>query len=103
MRVTNFMTDAEAALAVRTDNPMFVYIGRRNRSYNLEASKWHNPYRIGTDGTREEVVEKYRQSILNDDYLLRCLPNLRGKTLVCWCAPEMCHGDVLVELVNGSQ
>ena len=29
-----------------------VYIGR--------GSKWGNPYRIGEDGTREEVIEKYR-------------------------------------------
>lgn len=33
--------------------------------------------------------------------MLRQLPNLRGKTLACWCpvgAP--CHGDVLLELAN---
>lgn len=23
---------------------------------------------------------------------------MRGKTLVCWCKPEACHGDVLAEL-----
>ena len=26
------------------------------------------------------------------------LPELRGKILGCWCAPKVCHGDVLVEL-----
>jgi hypothetical protein len=27
---------------------------------------------------------------------------LRGKSLVCWCAPERCHADVLLELCNSS-
>jgi Domain of unknown function (DUF4326) len=31
---------------------------------------------------------------------MTALPELRGKTLVCWCAPLPCHGDVLVELAN---
>jgi Domain of unknown function (DUF4326) len=28
------------------------------------------------------------------------LPELRGKDLLCWCAPEVCHGDELLELAN---
>lgn len=33
--------------------------------------------------------------------LLRDLPSLRGKTLVCWCrAGRPCHADVLIELAN---
>src|SRR4051794_26242749 len=31
---------------------------------------------------------------------LEALPELRGKDLVCWCAPENCHGDVLLDLAN---
>jgi len=26
---------------------------------------------------------------------------LRGKDLVCFCAPNACHGDVLIEVANG--
>jgi hypothetical protein len=33
---------------------------------------------------------------------MAALPEFRGKDLVCWCAPEECHGDVLLELVNAS-
>jgi hypothetical protein len=29
------------------------------------------------------------------------LPTLKGKTLGCWCKPEACHGDVLVEFIEG--
>lgn len=25
---------------------------------------------------------------------------LKGKDLVCWCAPKLCHGDVLLEIAN---
>lgn len=33
-------------------------------------------------------------------YLMKSLPELKGKTLGCWCKPYPCHGDVLVELLN---
>lgn len=68
------------------------YIGR--------PGKWGNPFVIGRDGTRDEVVRKYRDYILNSPSLIAALPELRGRDLVCWCAPCACHGDVLLELAN---
>ena len=69
-----------------------VYVGR--------LSKWGNPFRMGVDGTREEVIEKYREWLLGNDRLMRDLEELRGKDLACWCAPKPCHADVLLELVT---
>lgn len=69
-----------------------VYIGR--------GSKWGNPYKIGKDGTRFEVVEKYREYVLNNPDLLNSLHELKGKTLGCYCAPKLCHGHILVELID---
>lgn len=69
-----------------------VYIGR--------PSKWGNPFQIGRDGSRDDVVDKYRAYILAKPELLGQLPELRGKDLVCFCAPARCHGDVLRELAN---
>jgi len=69
-----------------------IYIGR--------PSKWGNPYRIGVDGTREEVIEKYKVFIRNRPDLLGSLEELRGKRLGCFCAPLACHGDVLVEILE---
>jgi hypothetical protein len=69
-----------------------VYIGR--------PSKWGNPFTIGKDGTREEVIEKYETWIQTQPDLLSSLHELKGKTLACWCAPQACHGDVLVKLAN---
>ena len=62
-------------------------------------SKWGNPYVVGVDGTRAEVIEAYRGWISGRSGLLEDLGELDGKRLACWCAPRACHGDVLVELL----
>ncbi len=72
--------------------PYDVYIGR--------GSRWGNPFRIGKDGTRDEVLEKYRQYILANPDLILHLPELLGKTLGCWCKPLRCHGDILNEILE---
>ena len=69
-----------------------VYIGR--------PGKWGNPFVIGRDGDRQEVLRKYREWIVRQPDMLAALPELRGKTLGCWCKPEACHGDVLAELAD---
>ena len=59
-----------------------VYIGR--------PSKWGNPYVIGEHGTRERVIECYRFFVeLRHNKIQR---ELKGKHLVCFCAPLPCHG-----------
>ncbi len=63
------------------------------------ATPWGNPFVIGHDGSRAEVIEKYRawlwREIRAGRVPLEDLAALRGKRLACWCAPEPCHGDVL--------
>ncbi len=72
----------------RTAPANAVYIGR--------GSPWGNPFRIGVDGTRDQVVARYAAEILPT---LDVMP-LRGKDLVCFCAPLACHGDVLLAAAN---
>jgi hypothetical protein len=94
-RVLNYKTDGLP--------PGAVYIGRTNPRYRMPASKWRNPYRIGRDGTRDEVIDQYRRFICESSEgasLRTSLHELRGRDLVCWCAPAACHGDVLLELAN---
>lgn len=74
-----------------------VYVGR--------PSVYGNPFVIGTHGTRDEVVDRYEQALLKkferDPHALERLQNaLRGKDLVCWCAPARCHADVLLKYAN---
>lgn len=64
-------------------------------------SLWGNPFKIGRDGTREQVIEKYREWIKTQPILLSQLSSLKGKVLGCFCWPQPCHGDVLVEMVEG--
>ena len=70
-----------------------VYVGR--------PTQWGNPFKVGRDGTRDEVIkqfEGYAYQMLKQkpDWLVP----LRGKDLLCWCFPEACHADVLVRLAN---
>lgn len=81
--------------------PGAVYIGRESRWVRLPRSKWHNPFQIDRDGTRDEVIEKFRVYLLGNPELMAALPELRAKDLACWCAPDRCHGEVLLELANG--
>lgn len=76
-------------------DPYDIYIGRAMPKYGLTASPWANPFRIGRDGTREEVVAKFEAYLLRSPGLMEHLPELRGRVLGCWCAPLSCHGDVL--------
>lgn len=81
--------------------PYDVYIGR--------PSKWGNPFTHIDDkhtlaefivGSRQEAITKYREWILNNPKLLNDLHELKGKILGCWCKPQSCHGDVLIELIE---
>ena len=82
--------------------PYDVYIGR--------PGKWGNPYshKEGTKAaykvnTVEEAIACYREYILAKPELLADLHELKDKTLGCWCRPGPCHGDVLIELIEGGR
>jgi hypothetical protein len=69
-----------------------VYVGR--------PSKWGNPFKIGKDGNRDEVISMFRDFGRATKLRQQAKAELRGKNLVCWCAPEPCHADVLLEWAN---
>ncbi len=71
------------------------YIGR--------GSKWGNPFVIGRDGDRATVIARYEHYLRQRHDLLRALDELRGRHLVCFCAPLACHGDLLLRLANASR
>ena len=68
-----------------------IYIGR--------GSKWGNPFVIGPDGDRNSVCNKHAEYLFhqidNGDISLEELAALHGKDLVCFCAPQRCHGHEL--------
>jgi hypothetical protein len=87
------------------DDPAFadvVYVGRAmyRGGWQLAASPLANPFRPGSDGSREQVVAQYRDYLLGRPDLVALLPALRGRTLGCWCAPLPCHADVIAQLAD---
>lgn len=82
------------------NNSNNVYIGR-NMSFYIKGalgSKWQNPFSVKKYG-RDECLKKYKEYIVANQNLLNDLEELRGKTLGCFCWPEKCHGNILIELL----
>jgi hypothetical protein len=81
-----------------------VYIGRRNNKFNLQESKFANPFPITEEYSRQEVIDKYKtwlwnqikQGLITKEDIL----SLDGKDLVCYCSPHSCHGDVLLKAIE---
>ena len=69
-----------------------VYIGR--------PSKWGNPFKLYPGDDRAEVLARYEAWLRQQPHLMASLHELRGKVLGCWCAPKLCHGDVLAKLAE---
>jgi hypothetical protein len=68
-----------------------VYCGR--------GSPWGNPYKIPKpelDGDRDRVCDLFEANVLPH---LDVTP-LKGKDLVCFCAPKRCHCDALLAKAN---
>lgn len=86
------ITLTETPLVVnKYKDPFDVYIGR--------GSQWGNPFVVGRDGGREDVIrlfyEHLRKRVLVGEITLESLAALQGKRLGCFCAPRPCHGAVI--------
>lgn len=103
---------ATRVVHVNDNVPGAVYIGRAMPGQGLAGSLFANPFRIGPDGDREDVIAMYRAEMrflcrASEDHL-DALRDLVGKPLACWCRHDgeartdatACHGDVLVEIMR---
>jgi len=69
-----------------------VYVGR--------PSKWGNPFYV-VHVSRKEAIRRFEHHVRSDPALMEAIKReLRGKDLVCWCAPKPCHADVLLRIAN---
>lgn len=84
----------------------FVYIGRPSKWGN-DWSHLRNSRATKIVATREKAVLKFKEWITGPSpeatKLRRDLPEIKGRTLICWCKPQACHGDVLAELADASE
>jgi hypothetical protein len=87
-----------------------IYIGRSGivfidkKRFPKKGSLFANPFKVGKHGTRNKVIQKYRKYITDklekSPELVHKLKDMKGKKLGCWCHPEPCHGDILLELIE---
>jgi len=78
--------------------PNDVYIGRGGKGQN---GYFGNPF---TGGTRSENIAQFRtyfsHRMATDPEFKRRVDAMKGKRLVCFCAPLPCHGEVYAEYLN---
>lgn len=78
------------------------YIGRAWAG--IHQSEFHNPFHVGVDGTRDEVLEKFIiYWYAPEQYWLRehAVKVITENTVLgCWCKPLRCHGDIIAGYVE---
>lgn len=85
---------------------MTTVVNMRHQAYDVNIGRpgpFGNPFRIGVDGDRAEVIRKHREwfyQLLQTPLRARVRLELRGKRLGCWCAPLPCHGDTYAEYAD---
>jgi len=76
-----------------------VYIGR--------PGYFGNPFVLHREQDRESVVHRYelyaRKRMIEDIEFEKKIKDLYGKTLGCYCAPRLCHGDILLKIAEELQ
>lgn len=113
VRVANLRQSGYQSLEQWMQSENNVYVGRHGRIFihgdtekkvfNYAASPWHNPYKVGVDGTIDDVLNKYYHyliRLLADENQLNQFKMLKGKNLGCWCTPNKCHADVIIYVLN---
>jgi len=92
--VTWWVTNKESlsTKVVHCKKKFDVFIGR--------PSEFGNPFVIGKDGNRRQVIDKYRDWILTQPELLEKAKELKDKTLGCFCIPAACHGHILAAIAD---
>lgn len=99
---------------VRSGGKRF-YVGRKSswkEELGRDFSGLGNPFLIGKDGDREDVVRKYMvwlipklkkgREDLEKELFFMLVDEVKENDieLVCWCKPALCHGDVLKKFVE---
>lgn len=110
MKIMSLGDDTNALLGVSA-RPIIIVNKHHGKSgeYIGRGSPLGNPFVIGKDGSREQVIAKYRvwlneQIIRKNPVVLDELNRLgnkaideKGLALQCFCYPKPCHGEVIKE------
>lgn len=78
-----------------------VYIGRKGKGHD---GYFGNPFRITKFQPRHKSILNYEMyftaRMRTDTEFERRINELAGKTLVCFCKPLLCHGDIIAKYLN---
>ena len=110
MKIMSLGDDTNALLGVSA-RPIIIVNKHHGKSgeYIGRGSPLGNPFVIGKDGSREQVIAKYRvwlneQIMRKNPVVLDELNRLgnkaideKGLALQCFCYPKPCHGEVIKE------
>ena len=84
-----------------SDRALLHWAKSTNRFTRIDrSSDWGNPFEMPADGNRDTVCDSYEIFFPRKFSLHNRLDELRGKVLGCWCYPQRCHGDYLVNKVQ---
>ena len=81
-----------------------IYIGRPSPLGNPFTHKLGKTLAVYLLDSRDKAVSAYRHWILqeiengNNDVIKALDAIKEDSILVCWCKPERCHGDIIVEI-----
>lgn len=88
-----------------------VYVGRHNATYGQRDSILANPFKADKDTSRDMAIAQYEEWLrgwlasfkswqsLQVRNIRRMVANQGSVDLVCWCAPEACHADIVAKYV----
>jgi hypothetical protein len=82
------------------------FIGRTSHGYH-----YGNPFHIGRDGNRREVIDKFKRWLDGDPefahiepdrrlWVLENMHAMKDSRIGCFCKPKDCHGDIYVEKLD---
>jgi len=85
-----------------------IYIGRRNGQ--LAGSPLANKFKIDLHTTRMQAISLYKRWLweqmqidtpaLRELLRIKQLNEVGNVTLLCWCKPLPCHGDVIISAID---
>lgn len=84
-------------------------LNMRNGNWGSGAQKidrstpYGNPFVIGRDGNRGIVCDKFEEWVRRPEQAAlreQAKRELKDCDLLCWCAPERCHGDLWIQIAN---
>ncbi len=84
------------------DEGLLTYVGHAGPRHDWPESPFANPFVKLAGSDRATMVTRYREWLHDRPALMKRIPDLAGRAIGCWCAPNACHADVLLEEVRSA-